>query len=219
MTTHFKKSEAEFLEQARVALDNAVNQSEIASALADIGYTAEIITAGKTIYTETRAAFNLNKTEDDETSDAYAAFSKLKEQLYDMHFLHRKKAKVIFRNDHISADKLAIKGSLPQSYVKWIEAVRKFYTTALADEGIQTKLALLAITTEKLNSGNDLVPQVETARAGYLRENGESQDATKAKDAAIGKLDDWMLDFYAVAKIALEEKPQLLEALGIIVKG
>jgi hypothetical protein len=55
--------------------------------------------------------------------------------------------------------------------------------------------------------------------ADYLREKGESQDSTKAKDAAFAKLDDWMSEFYAVAKIALEDNPQLLESLGKFVRS
>ncbi len=39
------------------------------------------------------------------------------------------------------------------------------------------------------------------------------------KDDAMAKLDDWMDDFYAVAKIALDEKPQYLGALGIRVRS
>jgi len=52
-----------------------------------------------------------------------------------------------------------------------------------------------------------------------LREVGESQDATKIKDAAFVKMDDWMSEFYAVAKIALEDNPQLLESLGKLVRS
>ena len=64
-----------------------------------------------------------------------------------------------------------------------------------------------------------MINELETARAVYLRELGESQEATRTKDAAFAKIDDWMGEFYAVAKIALEEKPQLLEALGKSVKS
>ncbi len=60
---------------------------------------------------------------------------------------------------------------------------------------------------------------MDTARAVYLKEKGESQDATKIKDAAIAKLDDWMSEFYAVAKIGLEDNPQLLEVLGKTVRA
>jgi len=39
------------------------------------------------------------------------------------------------------------------------------------------------------------------------------------KDAAFAKIDDWMSEFYAEAKIGLEDNPQLLEALGKTVKS
>lgn len=60
---------------------------------------------------------------------------------------------------------------------------------------------------------------VETDRANSLREVGESKNATKARDAAMAAMQDWMTEFYAVARIALEEQPQLLEALGRPVKS
>ncbi len=41
----------------------------------------------------------------------------------------------------------------------------------------------------------------------------------EAKDAAFAQIDDWMSEFFSVARIALEDEPQLLEALGKIVKS
>ncbi|MFZ2284028.1 MAG: hypothetical protein WAV86_09145, partial [Lutibacter sp.] len=58
------------------------------------------------------------------------------------------------------------------------------------------------------------IAALTSARTEYLREKGESQDSTMSKDKAFREIDDWMSEFYAVAKIALEEKPQLLESLG-----
>ena len=66
---------------------------------------------------------------------------------------------------------------------------------------------------------NTMISDLEAARSEYLKEKGESQDSTKAKDAAFAKIDDWMSGFYAVAKIGLEDNPQLLEALGKTVKS
>ena len=34
------------------------------------------------------------------------------------------------------------------------------------------------------------------------------------KDVTLTKMDGWMSEFYAVAKIGLEDNPQLSEALG-----
>lgn len=64
-----------------------------------------------------------------------------------------------------------------------------------------------------------LLRKLEKSRAEYLREKEGSQDSTKIKDAALAKMDDWMSEFYAVAKIALEDNPKLLEVLGIFVRS
>jgi len=219
MASRTKLTDASTLELYRVALENAETQSEIATIMAELGYDSTVIGEGKILLAETRTAYDANKTEDDETSAAYADFSSKKEQLEDTFNIHRKKAKVVFRNDSLTADKLAISGAMPRSYMKWLEAARKFYSVASTDTAIQGKLARLKISTEDLLAANTLITDLEAARAVYLKEKGESQDSTKIKDAAFAKIDDWMSEFYAVAKIGLEDNPQLLEALGKTVRS
>ena len=219
MATRPKNSEAALLEQYRVALENAEQQSVIAKILAEFGYTPETLAEGKAIYAATRQAFDSNKKEDDETSVAYNNFMTKKQQLADLYSLHRKKAKVVFRNDAVTCEKLGVTGSIPQAYIKWMERVKKFYATALTDNSIQQPLTRLNLQKEELTNGNYLISEVESARAVYVKERGESEDATKIKDSAFIKLDDWMSEFYAVARIALEDSPQLLEVLGKSVKS
>ena len=218
MASRTKLTDAETLEQYRIALENAETQSEIAAIMAELGYDSTAIAEGKALLEETRNAYNLNKTEDDESSAAYANFTNKKVQLEDTYSIHRKKAKVVFRNDAVTAEKLSITGSMPRSYVKWLETAKKFYSVAATDTEIQGKLARLKISAENITAANTLTAELEQARAEYLREKGESQDATKAKDAAFAKIDDWMSEFYAVARIGLEDSPQLLEALGKVVR-
>ena len=219
MATKKTLSEAETLEQYRVALENAESQTEIATIMAEFGYDETLIAEGKALFTKTREAYDLNKKEDDETSESYTNFTTLKENLAKTYTLHRKKGKIIFRKDTITLNKLSLTGSLPTSYIKWLETVKKFYTVASSDTEIQNKLVRLKLTTEELNGTIQLISNLEQARSEYLREKGESQDSTKLKDKAFAEIDDWMSEFYAVAKIALEDNPQLLESLGKFVKS
>jgi hypothetical protein len=46
-----------------------------------------------------------------------------------------------------------------------------------------------------------------------MKELGESQLARKTKDEALATIELWMRDFYAVAKIALDDKVELMKAL------
>ena len=145
MATKRTLTEAEALEQYRVSLENVENQTEIATIMAEFGYDETLLTEGKTLLTKTRQAFDFNKKEDDETSEAYKNFTELKENLAKTYTLHRKKGKVIFRKEPTTLSKLALTGSLPTAYIKWLETVKKFYTVASSDSDIQSKLVRLRL--------------------------------------------------------------------------
>jgi len=219
MTTRASRAESAILERYRVALENATSQPEIATIMAEFGYDSALIEEGKNLFTQTRQAYDNNVKEDDETSQAYSNFMDKKKQLEDTYSLHRKKAKVVFRNEPEIMKRLIIDGTVPKAYVNWLEIVKKFYTEVLADTTLQTKLSRLKVSVEDLNAANTLITELETARAVYMKEKDESQDATTAKDNVFAKLDSWMSEFYAVARIALEDNIQLLEALGVIVRN
>ena len=92
-----------------------------------------------------------------------------------------------------------------------------------AREGIaaleRLKIKKIFITEEEISACIAEINALETTRALYLREVGESQEATKKKDKALAELEDWMSDFHLVAKIAMEDQPQLLESLGVLVRS
>lgn len=219
MATNIRQGELESLEQDRVALENATSQPEIAKELEDVGYTQEVIAGGKQIYTETREAYDFKKIEDDETTEAKAKLDTNFELLKKTYGTHRKKGKIVFKESPVVLKKLELTGEKPRNYIGLIDTAKVFYTTALADNDIINNLRRLKVTPEDLTKGKELVQEVEANRAFYLKEKGESQDATDKKDAAFRKLDRWMSDFYSIARIALEDKPQLLETLGITVKS
>ncbi len=108
---------------------------------------------------------------------------------------------------------------MPGGYVKWLEMVKKFYSTLANDTSLSDKLVRLRIIQDDISAANTLISEVEHSRSEYMREKGESQDSTTAKNAAFEKLDDWMSEFIAVSRIALEDNPQLMESLGVMVKS
>lgn len=187
--------------------------------MAQFGYDTTKIEIGNQLWQQANNAYNTNKSEDDETFEAYTTFSNQKKQLTQTYNLHRKKAKIIFRKKPVTLEKLAVTGTKPQAYINWLETLKKFYSTANTSAEIQEQLQTLNISQEEITNTITQINNLESARANYLKEKGESQDATKAKDQAFAKIEDWMRDFYAVASIALEDQPQLIEALSKQIKS
>ena len=177
----------------RVTFENTESQLQIVSTMADYGSTK--IAEGKSLYETSRFAFDSNQTETDEASAVCATVETKKDQLDKIYSANRKKAKVVFRDDSVTAGKLEISGTMTVAYVKWLETVCKVFKIAFANTDIRTKLARLKISFNDLYAAQAMIPEVETLRSGHLKGKGESQDATTVKDTAFAKVDDWMSEF------------------------
>lgn len=100
-----------------------------------------------------------------------------------------------------------------------MEETRAFYQLLDTNETLRNQLKQLKITEQDIKNQLQLLGEVEKSYADYQKEKGESQQATKDKNQAFATLEKWVRDFYSVAKIALEDKPQLLESVGKFVRS
>ena len=206
-------TEAELLETFRISLENVRNQSDIAGIMAEFGYPSEIINEGESLFNNARKAYDHNKQEGDETSKSYLDFLNVKHKLAKRYSNDRTIAKVVFRNDPAIKMQLALNGEIPTAYLNWLEFVRKLYQELSQNTELQAKVAPLKLTQEKIVEATNLISLVESLRADYIRELGESQQSKVQKDHAFAQLETWMREFYAVAKIALEDNEGLLKAI------
>ena len=105
----------------------------------------------------------------------------------------------------------------PAAYTAWLQTVKSFYEELAKPENESIKNGLLSYNTteEELTNATALIQQTEQLKGELVREQAESQDATKNKNKALKTMELWMQTFYAMATDALINNLQLLEALGI----
>lgn len=213
------KSETALLEQWRVALKNAQDQPEINTEIAKFGYDNNKLTEGQNLWDNTKSVWEANKQLDLELKQASNNFKTKKEQLLTLYSEHRKKAKAKFKREPQILNQLQIATTQPTVYLTLLQSIKQFYNQITQNQDIATQLISYNIQESEFETANTLISETETLRAAYLKKEGESQDATKAKDKAINNLEIWMQDFYAMAAIALENNEQLLEAIGLFRKS
>lgn len=213
MPTKVHAKESEVLEKWRTSLENATTQSEVAAAMAELGYTPEVVATGKAIFVKARTAYDSNRKESDEAIAANKIFVQESETLDTTYTSHRKKAKFVFRNDSSAARELDVHVAKPDAYLPWMESVKKFYNNLSENEALCVGLATFKVTAADITAAKQQIDKVEKARAEYVRELGESKDAVAAKDVAFAEAEKWMRDFYTVARIALEDRPLLFATL------
>ena len=219
MSHRYNKTQIERLEQYKTTFENALNHPVITPTLAEFGYDEEKLSEGKQLYIVAKNAYDFKITEDDETKKARYELDTKLEELYSIYYPHRRKAKAIFKRDPVTLHLLGINGSIPTDYLSRMEIIQKFYIEILNDETLQHRLSAIKINLEDLTKANNIIAEVVSNRFEYVREKGESQDATEQKTIALKVIDDWMDDFYDIAEIAFEDNPQLLEVLGVFVRS
>jgi hypothetical protein len=129
----------------------------------------------------------------------------------------RKVARLVFRNQAPQKRALALDRASARALPQWLEEARQFYTNALADPDIPNKLSYFGLTVERLKEEQQLLENVEKAMANQEKKAAEAMQVTKERKQAIKELDRWMVDFFAILRLALG-KSQHLEAVGIVVK-
>ncbi|MFK8266677.1 hypothetical protein [Capnocytophaga cynodegmi] len=194
--------------------ENISKNELLKNELAEYGYDDQEIAKGKALYDNAAQKLNLNKTESAEEKMAYDTFSKKFEELKKTYTTDRKKAKIIFKDEDTVLTVLVIKGVMSIRINGLLEDIDTFYKQLQAKEELRTPLKRLKITDEHIAGQLKALTEVRQAYLQYTNEKGESQQATKNKDAAFAELEKWVRGFYSIAKIALEDQPQLLESLG-----
>ena len=218
MTSKRNLSEAETLEIYRLTLANARNSPEIAKDLAAIGYDSKKLAIGDELFAKVRKASQKSRLEKVYLRNAYRTFSSLKKSVSESYSIHRKMAKVAFRNDHETAEKLTLNTTIPKAYSKWQGMIKKFYTDVSKQE-ILTKLSEYKLEGAALAEELNKIRKLEKARTKYIKKKAESLKATAMKDAAFDEIYEWMKDFDALSKIAMREHPKMRIAFGKKVKG
>ena len=206
------------LAEINIALTNATEVEAIANALKDYGYTPERIQEGRDLY---QAVLNAQQQQQQNYGNQYRASSTLSEQrdnLIEAFNKHRKIARIAIA-DRGQAQTLALNAPRPRNLPTTFAQIKQFYSNALNTPAILEILAQYNITKQACQAALNNLNEVESTTAERERHKGTAQAATQTRDRLMQDLDKWMRDFKAIAKIALEDQPQLLESLGILVRS
>jgi len=210
--------ETEFLTTSEMALNNASSHAEVSALLSQFTYTPEKVGEGKMFYTKAKSAFTVSGTEGQEMTEAFLKYEPLYTGLIEQYRKDRKRAKIVLEDNAILYGRLELHGRIPLKYADCMIQIESFYTVIKNQKSISDILASYNVTADHAEKMLPKIAAVKMAKESTLKETGESVAATQAKDEAFAALDNWMAQFYKTARVALEEKPELLKILGITAK-
>lgn len=199
------------------ALSNAKKEILLSAPLAEYGYTGEKLDAGMALYTDAQDKQIVHKKEYGDKYNATSEMKKAKMIASRVYMKQLKVARVAFIDDPGAAQALQLGGSRLRTLSGWLSQVKPFYGNSIDKAPMLVKFQEYGITNEKLKAVQVLVTDCDEKYTTLLKESGEAQTATLVRNQAMDALDTWMGKFITIARVALEENPQYLEMLGIVV--
>lgn len=206
------------LHQIENCVLGAQNSPEIREKLGVYGYTPERIATGKQLLDR---AIGLTSAQVEEYSDQYIATDELGKHwtsAYSKYMIAVKVVRVAFNGQPELLQRFNATGRRNRSLSGWLRDARILYTNLLNSPDALEAMARFGYSAEKLNAELAEVNEVENLHSKRLGEKSAAQQSTLERDEAFDTLYKWYSDFRAIARIALYDKPQLLEALGIVKK-
>ncbi|MDR0605365.1 MAG: hypothetical protein LBG80_13780, partial [Bacteroidales bacterium] len=191
------------------------NNTEIREKLNAYGYTSERIAEGKRLL---ETVTNMMTTQVEEYSDQYLAtaeFAKSWKRIYANYMITLKVLRVAFTDQPEMLQRFNATGKRNRSLSGWLRDAIIMYTNILNSQETLDTMAEFGYSFEKLTKEFQAVTEVEQLHTKQLNEKGIAQQTTLDRDEAFDELCKWYSKFRAIARIALYDKPQLLEAMGI----
>ncbi len=206
----------DFLQAAQVAIANTLSTPEILTAVAVFGYDETVMQQGQALYTAALEAHQEQLREYGEQIGSRETFETLQDQVNATYMMHLKLARIALKDQPMWNQQLGLNGTRKRSFAGWLVQVQQFYANALKAPEVLQALERFRITSEMLAANATAVESVVAAKNQQEKEKSEAQRSTQVRDEAIEALNEWLSDYLAVARIALQQDPQRLEALGLV---
>jgi len=203
------------LEDSRILIYNSRNP-EIAEALAIFGITSEHIDNGVAKYEGVIQIFSINVKEHQEKDIAYDNYIESRENVFTIFNQTIEIIRMIVRGDKDLQDRLHFSSIQKKSPIEeWINNVLWFYEVLLNEVVLLQKISSYNITEENIIDQKEQVANLKVLRNTVFAEKGEAEEARRLRDEKLADLEEYCYELRTIAKIALKDKPQLLEMLGI----
>jgi hypothetical protein len=201
---------------AQLAIESALSNPTIMELLMPFSYTHERLSSeGQQLIAEAQQRMS---EQSQATGDMFSA----KDERDRVRAIAREQygrdlalARVALRGDRGALQKLELHDPRKVTQAGWLLQARRFYSNAIGDPLLQQRLAEAALSLDKLEGGRGLIEQLSHCMARQAAARSAAKQATQRRGEAMQRLNAWLRDFRAIARVALRGRPELLRQLGM----
>jgi hypothetical protein len=200
------------------AIKGAIENPIILDKLSPYGYTSVVLNEGQKMWNDVDYLIAVQLKEYGKQYLATDEQDKFIESTYGQYMVTVKVSRVAFVENPDILASLGLVGERPRSLSGWLRSAKNLYTNLLEIPVALQIIHEYGYTPERIDRELQDVKKVEELHVKQLSEKSAAQIATQNRDKAFDELCKWFSKFRAIARVALYDEPQLLEALGIVKK-
>ena len=211
-----ERSKNVFVSRLATALANALRSPKILEALAQHGIDELQI---KRMQTQVGDIKHLDHQYHDATAEgkvATQALHAVREQAQQLYSRHVLLSRVALEDQPGLQEKMQLNGPRKKRWGEWMSQASNFYRHAVS---VKETLASFNIPTKELSEMQKLLDRITELQDLQIQLKGHVQVVSEQRKVAYATLKKSISRFFQIAKIALDEEPQQLEALGLVVKA
>ncbi|WP_462317248.1 PQLLE family protein [Marinilabilia sp.] len=211
---HYSKLPFEnFVDKVDNVLGQSLSDQNLVSSLSSFGYGLKEMEQGRELLEmlrqidqEQEAAQRRRKQLNKEKNELYREIQRRYMRIV-------KIGRIVFDDDVMARGALGLDGPREKQFDDWYRQVYMFCKNLLAEEKWMKSLSNYGV--KKLDLKNILVDleKLEELNTRFEHAKTLSKEMTQKKRKQLLLLQDWLSDYLKIARLALEEKPQLLEKL------
>lgn len=216
---NLQKPVSNYIGDCKLLINNSLNDENIKQTVGQFGYTEPKLTEGQTLLGTVET---LQQNQSKEYGEQYQAKSELdikRKQTHGGYMDLITICRIALRDDVGAQQGLGLNQTRKASYSGWLAQALLFCNNLIANPDYTLKLEQFGQNIEKIQTIKTAILETQVLNEKYNSEKGEAQQATKDRDKKIDELNQWISDYTKIVRIALKDRPQLLEKLGILVRS
>ena len=208
------RSLPEQIERIRLLTEGVKQNPDIKEKLAQVGFTEENIQQGSDLLQRVIAYNTRQKLGHGAQKAITRSFREQQAEVNEQYLYHLSIAKIALRNDLSLWDVLQLNGRRETTVAGWFNQVRAFYANIALASAVMKRHGVSA---QELTQTRQKLEAAAQLRIAQAQKKSETQTATQQRQELFSLLQQWESDLRYLAKYALKDSPQQLEALGIVV--
>ena len=218
MTTLRNDTIGNQLKRSKLAIQNTIKSPAILTLVAAKGYTLGVMNQGLVVYQDAETSVALaSGTAGDQglaSEDAETAWKAVRGAYQDLAKIAR--AMFLRRTEVLSL--LGLNKPMPGAAGDFTLAFKKLFNTGAYTPEVTAKFLAKGYDDSKYSLCRSLFSSWETAASLHKAAAGDAEDAAEDQEKKLKAMVDWVAEYFKIARVALKDRPQLLEKIGVVVR-